>query len=504
MWELDKWGLLERFLMLGTEGGTFYVSEKKLTKDNATNVMACIKENGMGAVNEAVRVSHQGLAHRNDQALFVVALAISHGDEETRRYAAQMLPSVARTGTHLFQFVDMATSMRGWGSLLKSAVRSWYQRLPVQDIAFQATKYAQRDGWSQLDVMRLARPLRLGNPDEKVLYDFINGKSIEEFPRTKTGLFLEAVAEAKSLEDNAKGVKRLVSLIEEHNLAREVLPTWALNHIPVWEAMLPRMPLTATIRNLGKMSSLGMFKQIKDTPSTTTVLGKLSDGEYIRKSRIHPMSVLFALRTYESGHGFRGKLAWHPNSKIAKALDGAFYKAFKNVIPTGKAHLLALDVSASMSWGSISGTNITPAEASGALALVTANAEEFVEIRGFATTLKDLKIKKGDSLTTAAKKAQDNAFGGTDCAQPMIWAKKEGIEVEVFVTLTDNETWAGQSHPHEALEAYRQKTGIPAKMVVVGMTSTGFSIANPKDAGSLDVVGFSADTPIAISNFARG
>ncbi|MFT4217086.1 MAG: hypothetical protein QM619_07870 [Micropruina sp.] len=59
-------------------------------------------------------------------------------------------------------------------------------------------------------------------------------------------------------------------------------------------------------------------------------------------------------------------------------------------------------------------------------------------------------------------------------------------------------------HPHQALWAYREKTGIAAKLVVVGMTATGFSIADPDDAGMLDIAGFDAAVPNLITEFARG
>jgi 60 kDa SS-A/Ro ribonucleoprotein len=39
---------------------------------------------------------------------------------------------------------------------------------------------------------------------------------------------------------------------------------------------------------------------------------------------------------------------------------------------------------------------------------------------------------------------------------------------------------------------------------VVGMTSNGFSIADPTDGGMLDVVGFDTATPQLIAEFARG
>ena len=85
----------------------------------------------------------------------------------------------------------------------------------------------------------------------------------------------------------------------------------------------------------------------------------------------------------------------------------------------------------------------------------------------------------------------------------MLWAQKNRIDVDQFVIYTDNETWAGTVHPAQALRSYREARGIPAKLVVVGMTSTGFSIADPNDAGMLDVVGFDTSTPPVIADFAR-
>jgi 60 kDa SS-A/Ro ribonucleoprotein len=94
-------------------------------------------------------------------------------------------------------------------------------------------------------------------------------------------------------------------------------------------------------------------------------------------------------------------------------------------------------------------------------------------------------------------------FGGTDCAQPMLWALEKRVEVDTFVIYTDSETWAGSIHPAQALREYRQRMSIPAKLVVVGMVSNGFSIADPGDAGMLDVVGFDTATPSVIGDFGR-
>jgi 60 kDa SS-A/Ro ribonucleoprotein len=92
-------------------------------------------------------------------------------------------------------------------------------------------------------------------------------------------------------------------------------------------------------------------------------------------------------------------------------------------------------------------------------------------------------------------------FGGTDCAQPMVWAKQNMVMVDTFAIYTDNETWAGEIHPHQALRDYRDWSGIDARLVVVGMTATDFTIADPADPGMLDVAGFDAAVPSLLSNF---
>ena len=68
---------------------------------------------------------------------------------------------------------------------------------------------------------------------------------------------------------------------------------------------------------------------------------------------------------------------------------------------------------------------------------------------------------------------------------------------------TDNETWAGTIHADEALRRYREWSGIDAKLVVAGVTATDFTLADPEDAGMLDVVGFDSAAPNLIADFIR-
>ena len=181
-------------------------------------------------------------------------------------------------------------------------------------------------------------------------------------------------------------------------------------------------------------------------------------------------------------------------------------------------------------------------------------------------------------------------MGGTDCAQPMLYAKRKQLDVDVFIVYTDNETWAGKwvggahtqaytcrkvyasvggaytqvsctcgrgsyisiihvggfmlrweglmhswwegllymggggyiqayqcvrvythafqfsgaIHPSEALKQYWKASGIDAKLIVCGMCANSFSIADPNDAGMLDMAGFDSAAPQVIQNFVAG
>ncbi|HKP75659.1 MAG TPA: TROVE domain-containing protein, partial [Longimicrobiaceae bacterium] len=104
-WAVSPWQRLDRFLVLGTEGGTYYIGERPLTVESATAVADCIARDGRRVVARIVEISEGGRAPKNDPALFALAMAAGTGDEATRAAALQALPRVARTGTHLLHWL---------------------------------------------------------------------------------------------------------------------------------------------------------------------------------------------------------------------------------------------------------------------------------------------------------------------------------------------------------------------------------------------------------------
>jgi 60 kDa SS-A/Ro ribonucleoprotein len=321
-----------------------------------------------------------------------------------------------------------------------------------------------------------------------------------------------------SLSDDSHE-ETVVATILDVNLPREAVPTKFLKSPRIWEALLQKMPPEAMIRNLGNMTKIDCLKPMND--ATNLVRNRLTDQVVLQKARSHPIDVLVAMKTYASGRGLMGKGTWSPIQTIVDALDRAFYLAFKAVEPTGKRIMLALDISGSMQHPA-GGLPISCREAVAAIAMVTAAVEPNHYIVGFTsgnrpsrwTTmsrahanlgsgLTELKISPSQRLDHVVNYIAAFPMGGTDCSLPMIHALERKLDVDAFVVLTDNETWHGEIHPMQALRQYRQERNIDSKLVVVAMTPEKFSIADPTDAGSLDVVGFDSATPALISEFIR-
>ena len=500
VFEISPWERLRRFLILGSLGGTYYVSEKDLTVENAGVILDLIREDGKQVVDLVVEISQEGRASSNDPALFVLAMCAGLGDRATRQYALRNLGKVARIGTHLFHFIKYAKCFRGLsGRAFRTAISHWYNdKEPIQ-AAYQMLKYQSRDGWSHRDVLRMVHP-KPKNEEVDILFDWaINGWHWEAPSYPTADRTMSQIVAFEFLKRYPTPYTAIRAILD-HRLTREMIPSELLKNREVWDALLRRMPMGAMVRNLGNMSKCGLLESMSSAEET--VVSRLHDEERIRRSRLHPLSLLVAQKTYESGSGYRGKGNWDVSARVVDALNDAFYLAFGNVEPTGKRIMIALDVSGSMG-AEFGKSPLTCCEAATALSLVTASVEKSYLITRFNTGIQPIPISPRQRLTDTLRYTTDINYGGTDCSLPMVWALEKRRMFDAFIVITDSETYAGRIHPVEALRRYRQWSGLAAKLVVVGMTSTGFSISDPSDKGMLDVVGFDTSTPGLISEFIR-
>jgi 60 kDa SS-A/Ro ribonucleoprotein len=529
VFEIGDEARFHRFLTLGTDGNTYYTSAAELTRQNAEVVfrMAANKPDEM--IADILAVSEAGRAPKNKQAIFALAVAASADATETRQKALAVMHRVCRTGTMLFQFNKYVEQFRGRGPSLNRAIGNWYKLKPVDRLAYQVTKYRAREDWSHRDLLRLVKGYagKTGeiSADRNALLGWV-ARGVIPFVSVEEGGVVAIDGELAIMADyldakDATTAKAWVEIINRgHGMTWEMLPDEALKSPEVWEALLAQgVPQTALMRQLPRLTNVfgGTGQWI------AAVADQLMDSEKLKAGRVHPINVLIAQRTYASGHGFRGKSTWTPLRHLTDALDTAFYNAFGAVEPTNKRLLLALDVSGSMT-STIGDLSISCREASAALALVTLATEApgTTEVVGFTGGYGGGYTRYGrsnlvvppmrgpiDRLDISARRRLDDVisyidalpFGSTDCSLPMIWAQKHHLDFDGIVVLTDNETWAGSVHPFQALKSYRQHVGHDVKEVVVGMTATNFSIADPTDPGSLDVAGFDAAVPNLISDF---
>lgn len=496
-WETDEVTLFKRFLILGTEGGSYYVGENKLTQEHATNVIKLIKAGVVDVVKLITEISVSGRAPKNDPAIFALALAATHGSNETKQAAYGAIHKVCRTGTHLFTFCQAVQDMRGWSAGLRKGVAKFYTEKNEDKLAYQLIKYRQRNGWTHRDVLRLCHAKTVCDEMNNLL-KWTVGKEIKLDSHLNS--IVASFNHVQSL--GTSDVKHSISLIKEYNLPWEAIPTELLNDKKVWEALLPDMGLTALIRNLGKMTSLGVLDS-NLSKNVKFVRSVLENQELLTKSRVHPMNVLIASKTYAQGHGTKGSLSWTPVNGILDSLNDAFYATFGNVESTGKNILLGIDVSGSMSGTKVNNSNLTVHEAAGAMSLIAAAVEPNVEFMVFGTEARPLLVSPKTRLDYAVKTLGSINLGGTDCSLPFKYATYKKLDVDAFITYTDNETWAGKAHPTQELANYRNVSGKNSKVVNVQMAANKFTNNDPKDKNAIEVIGFDTSTPQVISEFIK-
>lgn len=493
---IDPFEQLRRFLILGVEGGSYYASERSMVFDSITCIDKCLSTDPERTVREIERISVEGRSMKQDAILFALAKCFASKDPKALALGYDAILTVCRTGSHILTFTSFVTQMRGWGAGLRHAVARWYgtrTRTP-EDLAFQLLKFRQREGWHHRDVIRLAHPTT-GNPIKGSLFAYATSGFDKEKAPTDLVTVQNFLA-AASCTTGTDAAKLITSTA--NNLPREFFQPEAVGSKDYWEAALNKgLPPTALIRNLGVMGSYGILG-IR-SPGEQAVVNALANTESLKRARVHPLSLFQAMGVYQMGSGVKGSKTWAPNPRVTEALDLAFSTTFANVTPLGVRVTVAVDHSGSMHSGFVAGCGtITPARAGSALALFFNRTEKDVVTVGFDTRVVLTDFSKRTSLAQAHE-GFIRTPSGTDCAAPIIWAMGNKVPTDLFVIITDNETWAGSIHPYKALENYRKAMGIQTRLAVCAMTATRCSIADPNDPLSIDLVGFDSGFMSVIS-----
>lgn len=495
---------VHRFLTLGVDKGTFYVKEPKLARDNAGVVVRLAEASDPRLIEHIREISASGRAPRQNPALFSLAAAAGLGSDEYRQAAWDAVPDVARTGSHLAKFAGYFEQFHGWGPQAKRGLQRWYTSKEPSEAAYQMLKYKKRYGFRQRDLLRLAHLQGADNPTltpvQIALFRYFTLREVRP-----DLAYIPLVAAARAAHATRK-VSEWVNLIQANpSLTWEMLPSEALARAEVWEALMfsGTLPPGALIRELPRLTRLGMLTPLGGSGALARVERILTSTESLKRARVHPMEMLLAAKVYAGGHSLEGKSTWSPVSRVTEALNAGFFGAFGAVEPSGKRVMINTDTSGSMSWA-IAGFPMTAAEAVAAMSLVTARTEREWGLFGFSSHTYSLRVGPGQRLDDMLRAIRDATGGSTDCAAPMIYARQNRLKVDTFQVWTDNETWYGDVHPWQALEDYRQASGIDARLQVCAVAPTEFSIADPSDPRQLDVSGLDSAVPKLLADHGRG
>jgi 60 kDa SS-A/Ro ribonucleoprotein len=447
----------------------------------------------------------------------------------------------------------------GFGRAFKTALNRSFLKKTPQALAYQVTKYQSRGDWSFNDIIKCthlrtgtgenrkrntkylpsdyqAPPIKPATPMDLVLrYSMYGMEELTKLAQAFNLLedpiysYLCAVDIAKKMQENTESnVNDLIQLIFKHRLVREHLPTWSMKNCEVQKALLfgdyrcggaKPPPMTALLRNLSSLTSIGLFD---DKEILALVVKHLTDKDAVQKSRIHPVNVIIAWFVYRTGHGFKGKLTWTPVPAIRDALEQMAFLAFANAPPTTKRYGVFIDGSSSM-LSETTFQGLTNADIAALLSLVIARSGQghlfYVfsakgtrshsnrGVRGSPPTdntgLYDVghHIHANSTFQEVLDAVQLSNWGSTDISNGIRYLEHANKHVDAMIVITDNDINTGEK-PLVALNSYRAKIGNPnVKLITLAVQLNDLTIADPSDKGMLDMCGFDTNSYQVIHAF---
>jgi len=494
----SDWTALRRWLLVGSMSGAYYQGKEEMTEANIKVLNRCIKANASKVGEEIIDASKKGTSVHTPIFALVV---LSMGDASSKNVFRDIFNSVIRTASHLYEFTSYVKDMRGFGSVIHKAVNGWLDAKEAKELEYQLLKYQNRNGWTHADILRKFKP-KTEDVNKNSVYKWAVGKGFNIVEANG----LNRIAGYEILKSASTSEDAVILMINDLKLTHEMIPANIKRTTGIWEALFHNMPVGATIRNLGNLTEKGIFKNV----ANLDLLEKKLSKENLAKAYIHPINFASALLVYQSGgHLGRSKLTWNTVPRILDIMNQGIQDCFEVLEPTGKQFFYALDVSGSMTGNMVGNMWLAPYQVAGILALASVKSEKNYFVGGFDTRFKVLqRITKNCSYSEIVDWGSGvwpGNFGGTNASVAYDYAIKNDIFADVFVFVTDSESWTGHRHPSQALKEYRSKINPNAKSIYITLVpySDRVSLVDPKDPRSYDVASFTSQTPKMIQMVAN-
>ena len=212
VWKLSTFEHVNRYLVLGgaKDMGNYYRQSSDVNLECALSVLKMIRDPDASqfvqlcALLKAVSVG--GRAPKQEPVLLSLAAAIVFAKNAAEKQIAfETMKECVRIPTHMFMLAgfvrDLSMSKpekkgKGWGAGFRKAISHYYTSRNGRDLAFQMTKYQNREGWTHADIIRMVHidPTTLADDGARLMFDYVMMKNARKakVPSEKTLATLKA------------------------------------------------------------------------------------------------------------------------------------------------------------------------------------------------------------------------------------------------------------------------------------------------------------------------
>ena len=477
--KVDDLMRLRRWLLLGSEGGSFYQTEEELTLENVQTLEKFIEENS----KEVLKVVEEHVDNRwyirPYYCMFAAVLLTSDRNREVKNDAYRILNKLATTPFNLFRLLNYFKQTRGFGHSVRKFVQGWYLSKDKHTLYYQTLKYRSRDGWTHRDAL-LQGHVKPFTDWQQELFHFLaelakgKAKLTDVPPNDNFAIGLKKLYELPENFWTGRSFSEVIDIVTKYRLTWDVIPTEYLNSKELWRELYKNnlVPAQATLRQLPRLAALGVPSDLY-IPVLEENADKFSFYEVLR-----------AYGVYRTGKS--RNISFTPIGKVEHSLKRILSSKFDNdsevKLNVESGIVIGVDVSASMTWhhGDIGLTPANLAQIFGSYLARVLPKAKYVE---FDT---DIRRTSPHKTFDDALNARANG-GGTDTSLPFRYAASNGY-YDAVVILTDSETWAGQEHAIEIIDRDLIPRNERFKAVNVPFESNPYSTL-PNDPRFLEVVG---------------
>lgn len=362
----------------------------------------------------------------------------------------------------------------------RHAIQEWFNNRKVESIF----KAAIGNDPSMKDIIKMARPKP--NTDEKsVLYRYLIGKDFN----------LETLPEPLlSYELYRRGIKKDVPNVDFRYLSDLPLSP------PDWEKIAENANWTTTRMNLNTFKRHGVFEN-KDL--VKLIANRLRNKEQIEKAKVFPYQLFMTFKATEGNMPF----------EITEALQDAMEIAVSNTPKFEGDISIAIDVSGSMSWSSITGdrgsaTSVCrPIDVAALFSASILRKNPSANVIPFSDRLyPGFTLNSRDTVLTNAKSLSSIPSGGTNCSLVLKDLNNRKVKCDSVIYVSDNESWVdkgyykGTGMMNEWVEF--KKRNPASKLVLIDLTPASTSQVSQHD-DILQVGGFSDNVFEVVNTFLK-